>query len=256
MSDPTGDQAKRSALLDKISALLAKTERNGCTEAAAELAQKLMAKYGLSLTELQAIPSAIEACEADATAIGHRRAHEVLYLSKAIAFYTDTKSWFHRHGMIHFGKGRIRLHESHGVVVVYFGLSADVQVAKYLTNTLRVMLDSEWSAFWRAYPESPKPNARTARTSFMRGMIHRLSKRLYEMKHAQSQDAANDCREIVLVKADIVENAYNAAFGKPRAKRFSFGSSAQPNRSFDPVSYTAGCAAGERASISSGALSE
>jgi hypothetical protein len=48
------DQAKRSALLDKISGLLAKTRENGCTEseaiAAAELAQKLMAKYGLSRT--------------------------------------------------------------------------------------------------------------------------------------------------------------------------------------------------------------
>jgi len=44
-------QARRSALLDKISALLAKTQHNGCSEAealaAAELAQKLMDKYGL-----------------------------------------------------------------------------------------------------------------------------------------------------------------------------------------------------------------
>jgi len=42
------DQEKRTALLDKISALVEKTEANGCTEAealaAAEHAQSLMAK--------------------------------------------------------------------------------------------------------------------------------------------------------------------------------------------------------------------
>jgi hypothetical protein len=167
------DEAKRVALLEKITALLAKTRRNGCTEAeaiaAAELAQKLMAKYGLSLAELQTIPSTVDACEADGTAIGNRRAHEVLHVANAIAFFTDTRYWYNRHGVI----SGVRIHESRGVVLVYFGLSADVQVANYLTNTLRVMLDTEWSAFWRAYPEDPKPNARTARASFMRGMTQR-----------------------------------------------------------------------------------
>jgi uncharacterized protein DUF2786 len=246
------DQTRRSALLDKISALLAKTQQNGCTEAeaiaAAELAQKLMAKYGLSLSELQAIPSAIEACEADATAIGNRRAHEVLRLASAIAFYTDTRSWYQRHGIIDVGKGRQRLHESHGIVVVYFGLSADVQVAKYLTNTLRTMLDSEWGAFWRAYPKDPKPNARTARASFMRGMTNRLSKRLREMKNLQSKDVANDCREIVLVKEQIVTAAFEDAGIKIGAGRRSSGGAG------DSTSYSAGDAAGRRVSISSGAL--
>ena len=50
-------QAKRNELLDKITALLAKTTANGCTEAeaiaAAGLAEKLMAKYGFSLAEPQ-----------------------------------------------------------------------------------------------------------------------------------------------------------------------------------------------------------
>jgi hypothetical protein len=253
MSGTTGDQAKRSALLDKISALLSKTQDNGCTEgeaiSAAELAQKLMIKYGLSLAELQAIPSPIEACEADATAVGNRRAHEVLSLAKAIAFYTDTKTWYSRHGMIHLGKGRIRLHESHGIVAVYFGLSADVQVAKYLTNTLRIMLDSEWSTFWRAYPETPKPNARTARASFMRGMTNRLSNRLRNMKKAQNASAENNCRDIVLAKDQIVEAAYEASEIKPRRERSSGA------RFSDSASFYAGSAAGDRISISSGTLS-
>ena len=68
-TDDKTDQVRRSALLDKISALLAKTQHNDCTEAealaAAELAQNLMAKYGLSLAELQEISSPADACEVD-----------------------------------------------------------------------------------------------------------------------------------------------------------------------------------------------
>lgn len=263
MSTPNDtDQAKRSALLDKISGLLAKTEQNGCTEAeaiaAAELAQKLMARYGLSLSELQTISSPADVCEPDGITIGKQRAHEVLHLSNAIAFFTDCKSWYNRYGLIHLGKGRIRLHDRSAagacVVLVYFGLTADVAVAKYLTNTLRNMLDTEWKAFWRAYPHMPKPSATKARTSFMRAMTRSLTLRLYKMKADQNQSETNDCRQIVLVKADIVQNAYHAAFGKPRLRRSSFGSSGQASRSFDLASYNAGDAAGKRVSISYGAL--
>jgi hypothetical protein len=246
------EQDKRTALLDKITALLAKTQHNGCTEAeavaAAELAKKLMAKYGLSLTELQAIPSPIEACEPGATSIGRHRAHEVLRLSNAIAFYTDTKTWFQRHGIIHGKDGRFRVHESKGIIVIFFGLSADVEVANYLTNTLRVMLDTEWNAFWRAYPGRPKPNARTARASFMEGITDRVKQRLYEMKRAQSRVVVNDCRDIVLVKKQIVEAAFEASGVRPRRESRSVRFCG------DAISATAGYAAGGRVSISSGAL--
>ena len=136
-------------------------------------------------------------------------------------------------------------------MVVYFGLSADVQVANYLTNTLRVMLDQEWSAFWRAYPKDPKPNARTARASFMEGITDRVSERLYKMKRVQSKVAANDCREIVLAKKQIVEAAFEASVEsgldeRRRSVRFSG----------DSISKNAGDAAGRRVSISSGALGE
>jgi hypothetical protein len=70
-----------------------------------------------------------------------------------------------------------------------------------LTDTLRNMLDTEWKAFRRAYPHTPKPSAIKARASFMRAMTRRLSKRLYEMKADQSQsEETNDCRQIVLSK--------------------------------------------------------
>jgi len=256
MTDQTyeTDQAKRGALLDKISALLAKTELNGCTEsealAAAELAQRLMDKYGLSLSELQIIQSPVDACEPGATTIGKEQAHEVRRLAWAIALFTDTKCWLQRNGMIQVGRDRFRWHVDRGIILVYFGLPADVAVATYLTDTFRIMMDTEWNAFWSAYPKKTKPNSRTARSSFMRGMTDRLSERLEQMKLARNQVNENNCREIVLVKERIVEDAFNTRFGKQRFRR----SGRRNQHSLDDASYYAGAAAGDRVSISSGAL--
>jgi hypothetical protein len=135
------DQEKRTALLDRISALLAKTRANGCTEAealaAAELAEKLMAKYGLSLGELESISSPADAWDVVGPPIGDRRCHEVVNVADAIAQYTDMRNWGQRYGVIHMQKDRFRMHGHHGVIGVFFGLAADVQVAIHLTDTLQ-----------------------------------------------------------------------------------------------------------------------
>src|SRR5262249_20054202 len=159
MNKAEAEQAKRSALLDRISALLAKTRENGCTEAeaiaAAELADKLMSKYGLSLGELEAVRMPVDVCEVQATAIGQKRCHEVVHLLWTIAWYCNCKSWYQPHGVIHLDKDRRRIHQEggqahHGVIGVFFGLAADVQVALWLCNTLRVAMDTEWQAYWRS----------------------------------------------------------------------------------------------------------
>jgi Protein of unknown function (DUF2786) len=243
------EKEKRTALLDKISALLAKTEQNGCTEAeaiaAADLAQKLMAKYGLSLSEIQAIESPTDACEMGSTPIGKRRCHEVYVLMGAIAFFTDTRTWYNGNGVISMGGGRLKVAKHDGVNLVYFGLPADVQVAIFLTNTLRVALDTEWANFWQSYPERPKPNASTARSSFMYGMTSRLSSRLYQMKREQDESDENDCRAIVLAKTEIVEAAYRETGVRPRSR----SSNRNPLYGRDEVSLNAGSNAGDRVGI-------
>jgi Protein of unknown function (DUF2786). len=258
------DQEKRSALLDKISALLAKTQINGCTEkealAAVELAQKLMAKHGLSLSELETISSPIDACEVDRTPAGDKRCHEVVHLAPAIAFYTDTKAWYNGGGIIHAGQDEYRQHEHRGMILCFFGLPADVQVAIYLTETLRRALDSEWRTFWRDIKEAnqwdafwgdaeePKVSARTVRWSFMEAITMRLSDRLREMKEAQSRSKNNSCREIVLAKERIVQAAFDAAEIKIRSAGYRGPSG------IDVSAWDAGNAAGDRVSINSGEL--
>jgi hypothetical protein len=120
-------------------------------------------------------------------------------------------------------------------------------VAIYLTNTLRVALDTEWHAYWKANGKTSKTSARTARTNFMRGMVWRLSERLREMKKAQGQANANNCRAIVLAKTRLVSEAYKASGIKPR---IGYRSSSMA----DGRALHAGVAAGDRVSISSGAL--
>ena len=257
------DQEKRSALLEKIGALLEKTQLNGCSEqealAAADLAQKLMAKYGLSLSELETISSPIDAIEVDGTPIGNGRRHEVVGCAQAIAFYTDTKSWYNTHGYVNGYGARVNRRPDHdGAILCYFGLPADVQVAIYLTQTLRRALDSEWHTFWQAKKdwegfwedtkEEPPVSPRTARASFMYGMALSLSSRLREMKEAQSQSKTNNCRAIVLAKERIVDAAFDAA-------NIKIGSVSYRGPSgFDGSAWDAGSAAGDRVSISSGAL--
>jgi hypothetical protein len=229
---------RRTALLDRISALLAKTQERGCTEAealaAAELASKLMTKYGLSLSELQAVSTPADVCETNEMTIGRVRSHEVLHVANAIAHYTDTRQWYQRH-------------TRRGVVLVYFGLVADVQVATYLTDLLRNAMDTEWQTYWRTHREDSNLSARTARASFMRGMADRISNRLRDMKAAQNKAADNDCRAIVLLKEDIVSKAFEATNIKLRFRT-------QRDFFSDSGAYAAGDLAGGRVTIASGAL--
>jgi hypothetical protein len=250
------DREKRSALLDKIEALLAKTEGNGCTEAealsAAELAQSLMDKYGLSLSEIGHVSSAIDACDISMTPAGHRRAHEVLHLASAIARYTDTRYWYNRHGQTKY-MGKIRNSEHKGVILVYFGLVADVQVAGYLTKTLRIMLDTEWKRYWASVDDFDKcllPASSKVRTSFMQGIRDRISKRLNVMKQAQQKAHVNNCRAIVLAKGKILAQAWDEAQVKVRNVR--------PPLSclVDLDAYNAGLEAGDRVTIAKGALEQ
>ncbi len=247
------EQANRSALLDKISALLAKTKERGCTEAesmaAAEVAARLMAKHGLSLAELQAIPLPSNACDADGVPIGNQRTHPVRRVANAIAHYTDTRTWWNLHGCIHGKPGTIRrVHPHNGPILIFFGLSADVQVALYLTQTLRIAMDTEWVTYWATNRKTNTIASNTARASFMGAMAHRLSERLYAMKRAQGQEAS-ESRALVVVKKGVVDAAYadlEPSFKVHRARHFRA----------DMASAQAGLQAADRTTIARGAIEE
>src|SRR5215471_3872185 len=124
---------KREALVRKLQALQEKTVENGCTEgeaaAAAALAQSLMDQYGLTLDEIEAEANKEDLIEQDDVQTGsdalYSKPHHVQFCAPSIANYTNVKSWLY------------------GARIVYFGLSADVQTAKCLTQIFQTAMEFE-----------------------------------------------------------------------------------------------------------------
>jgi Protein of unknown function (DUF2786) len=233
------DQKSREELLNKLSALLGKTEQNGCTEGEARVAagkaQQLMDKYGLSLADLTAA-SPTDVCGWESVFTGRKKTHEVQFCGPTIAEFTGTKVWLVR------GRDEVR--------VQFFGIKNDVSVAVYLFKTFRSAMDFEWTRYWSKNTGLIDVNARTARKSFMQGMYRRLCERLREEIDKREAVAAsnNGCREIVVAKEKVVAEAFDDL-------GLRIGAGRRPSISErHHGSYRAGSEAGNRVSITQGAL--
>jgi hypothetical protein len=195
---------KREALLRKIQALQQMTVQNGCTEAeaaqAAETAQRMMDEYGLSLSEVEAARKDEEVLtENDFHQTGREftsKLHHVRFVAGALARFTNTKIWYH------------------GSRIHFFGFTADVQTAKYLTGVIQTAMDFEWKAYYKAHKDVNYgiPNRESARREFMIGMAHRLRERLKALKleHDMAAEPTGESRALVVVKAQIIEAGYAA----------------------------------------------
>ncbi len=231
-------QANREDLLNKLQALLEMTEKNGCTEAEANLAaikaQALMDKHSLSLADLKAA-SPTDICGGDWVYNGKKKAHESRFTAPTIAEFTGTRAWSDRQGDM--------------VLVRFFGLKSDVAIAVYLFKTFQAAMDFEWTRYWKHNAELTDLHGKTVRRSFMAGMYRRLNERLRSLiqERGKSIDAKNDIRTIVTVKDQIVTQAFDS-LGlelKTRKHRTSIKSSS---------AYRAGHDAGGRVGIDSGRL--
>jgi len=226
---------KRKRLLDIIQALTQKTVGNGCTEsealAAAEKAQRIMEKYGLSLADLEVIDPVSE-CEQSETEFG-ACLHPIVHAAAgAIAEFTGTECWW-------IGGSSSRL--------VFLGLPGDVRIATYLAKIIRDAMDLEWRFWWAVNCGLTPVRPNTARKNFMDGMGVRIACRLYSMKQKR-ESRNNDCKAIVLRKKNITEKALKATGIKFYAARWS------SSENFDDASYSAGSAAGTHTSLNAGEL--
>src|SRR3984885_3931385 len=190
--------AAKEGLIQKLQALQNMTVANGCTESealvAAGKAAELLERYGLSMEELKAA-APNQLCDQNSLDCGRPRfTHEVQFLAPVIAQFTKTKTWQTR--------------TSTEVQMTFFGLKADVQIASYLFNVFRSGMDHEWKLFWYGHAVEQGVNRRTARKSFMLGMVKRIKARIFElMEAADSGPAIAESREIVVLKEEIVEKA-------------------------------------------------
>jgi hypothetical protein len=135
------------------------------------------------------------------------------------------------------------------VKLTFFGLKADVQIASYLFTVFRTALETEWAIYWASHKEEHPCHGKTVRKSFLMGMITRLNARLSALiEAAKSGPAFSESREIIVLKAQIVEKAFrdlNLRLEKSRRTTRAY---------FDSRAYDAGQLAGEKVSITSGAI--
>jgi uncharacterized protein DUF2786 len=228
----------RDGLAQKLRALQNMTVANGCSESeavvAATKAAELLERYGLSLAELKtAAPDHL--CDSDSVNCGRRHTHEAQFLAPNLGEFTKTKIWLSRTGT------EVRL--------TFFGLKADVQIASYLFTVFRTAMETEWAIYWASHKQEHRSHGKTVRKSFLMGMIKRLNARLRALiEAAKSGPAFSESRQIIVLKEQIVEKAF-------RDLNLRLEQSRRPTRVyFDSRAYAAGQLAGEKVSITSGAI--
>jgi hypothetical protein len=101
------------------------------------------------------------------------------------------------------------------VKLTFFGLKADVQIASYLFTVFRTAMETEWAIYWASHKEEHPCHGKTVRKSFLMGMIKRLNARLSALiEAAKSGPALSESREIIVLKAQIVEKAFSRGSGR------------------------------------------
>jgi hypothetical protein len=222
-------------LKTRIQGLRSKTTDNGCTEAealsAAAKVAELLDRYDLSLTdfEIRDVP-----CE--------RREYETYRKKRvplddcigAIANFCDCRVWREKNLA---GEARY----------VFFGLRSDVEVAHYLTELIDNAVRSELGRYKNsaAYRRFRHQDRHMANASFNLGMVASIADKLTAMK--RERDAVNNGtgRDLVILKASVVDAELEKLDLKLRRVR-------RATRMVSPTAYEAGETAGASLPINPG----
>jgi hypothetical protein len=184
------------AIKRKIVALAERTVERGFSEAeamiAASMLQDLMVEHGVSLDEARAarrggfkLFMCLYSQEPDQVW------HEAAYVTPALNLFFDVDS-----GEIPLPRG--------GKTIAFFGFEADCLPAMALYSFIRMSMDAEYAAYLLD-PEVAESNQniseKLVRSNFMIGMAQRIGERLREMKATPK----GECKELVVVKKEVVE---------------------------------------------------
>jgi hypothetical protein len=216
----------RDRLLDKIRALLSKTQENGCTEAEAfaslDKARALMDAYEVTSEELRLTRE-----EADIIFKAARNDEYGVrsWLGFPVSRFCDCRTLTNRNGDI-----------------CFVGLRSDVQFADWLLDHLANFVRAELAAFLIGRTEE-HDNRRRLINSFVYGCTGKISGRLLALVALSAQRARDNNRALVVIKTQKID-AFLAERGihLPPPKRRGC-----PDSSVD--GYNAGVSAGDRASF-------
>jgi hypothetical protein len=221
---------QRESLLNKVRALLAKTMESGCTEAEAmaalERAQAMMAAYEISEAELNLTKEekAILRREPPGTKDPHQIKYNLIY---SVSRFCGCEGWRNR--------------RDEGGGMVFCGLPSDAQFATWLLDTLTSFIQVELVNHLMDVGPS-KEDRREVIRGFVFGCTTRISERLDELRERSAPVATPNAKALVVVK----DAAIKAKLDELGIRLCSGGGSCA---GFDNSSYTAGKAAGDRASF-------
>jgi hypothetical protein len=229
------DLAALDRLKTRIQGLRSKTTDNGCTEAEALLAAakvaELLDRYDLSLTDVEFRDAACEQREYETY---RKKRVPIDGCIGAIANFCDCRVWREKNQV---GDARY----------VFFGLRSDIEVAHYLTevidNAVRFELGRyKMSAGYRRFRHQDRY---IANSSFTLGMVASIANNLKAMK--RERDAVNNGtgRDLVVLKASVVDAELEKLNLKLRTVR-------RTTRRVAPAAYEAGGVAGASLAINPG----
>lgn len=207
-----------------IQALRDKTTDNGCTEeealAAAAKLGALLEEHNLSLDEVGVREEA-----------GQCRKNEVYAaddyagsLIVGIAHYCEIIA-YRSPGDGHAGK------------YVFFGTPHDLEIALYLYEVCAEAMEWDWSRYMETGGYSMKK-----RMSFRAGFANRVYARLHEMKAERDARNVSTCRDLVVLKDQLVRQEFQKTGVRLVKSRGGYGPA-------DPDAWRAGQAAGGRVNL-------
>jgi hypothetical protein len=195
---------EQEAVIRKIKALLSKTEANGASEGEAfnamQAAGQLLKTYNLTLDK---VFIGSQSCIQEKIYTGSHRKNAVSSVVSPIAKFCDCKVWS--------GKDILK-----GVYYAFFGLPADVEMAKYLYELVSKSIEQETNNYKLSddYINGDVWESRkTKSVSFQHGMANRIASRLNELNEDRyTENIENEEKtgtDIVLIKKSKIEDDFN-----------------------------------------------
>jgi len=223
----SNDPEALDRLKTRIQGLRAKTIANGCTEAEAMLAAakvaELLDRHDLSLSDVELREAA---CEQRAFETFRKKRIPLDDCVGAIAHFCDCRVWREKNAA---GENRY----------VFFGLRADVEVAHYLTELIDGSVRAELGRYKTsaAYQKYRHQDRYLVNASFTLGMVTSIADKLVTMK--AERDAVNQStgRDLVVLKASVVE-------AELERLNLNLRTSRRGARTISPTAYEAGGEAG------------
>lgn len=229
------DRPDLDKLKARIVALRSKTVDNGCTEqeavAAAAKVAELLDQYDLSLTDIEIRQDICERVEYETW---RKNGIPLDGCIPAIADFADCRVWREKNP---FGENRY----------IFFGRQADVAVAHYLCDVIDRAMLTELARFKSTvgYLRYRTGSRKAVSNSFLLGMASSIAAKLRTMKDQRDEAHRATGRDLVVVKAAVVDEELaklGLTFAKARANR----------RSVAGEAFNSGHAAGKKIALNPG----